>query len=367
MTTVHVYNDTRIFHKQCVSLVNEGYEVYLLATVEKDFSEFGVSVVSLGVAKSRLHRVLNKVPKTIIKALRMKASIYHIHDPELLFAIPFLRMSGANVIYDIHEDYVTSINEKPHIPKYIRSVVSLLFAVFEKLMGNFCSKIIAERYYARRFPNSTGVYNYPIVADSERFGRTCEFCADYSWFLYTGNVTEARGALLQLELLNIRDDVAIAYIGQCSKMLESIIKDWVEKRGIVKERILIIGVDEYVPRKVIDHYTSMPHWKAGLAVFPKSAHYEEKELTKFFEYMHMGLPILCSDFPVWKKLVEATNTGRVVDVENLYAYAGILDFFIVDGHEVAEIKKAGPIAVADRFNWKREEEKLFSLYKSLIY
>ncbi|MCE7896768.1 MAG: glycosyl transferase, partial [Gammaproteobacteria bacterium PRO8] len=38
-------------------------------------------------------------------------------------------------------------------------------------------------------------------------------------------------------------------------------------------------------------------WRWGLALFPDTPHYRDKELTKFFEYMSFRIPIICSDFP----------------------------------------------------------------------
>ena len=57
-------------------------------------------------------------------------------------------------------------------------------------------------------------------------------------------------------------------------------------------------------------------WLAGLAIFPPNPHYYEKELTKFFEYMGAGLPIVCSDFPAWRTLMAETGAGICVDPQD---------------------------------------------------
>src|SRR5690625_6021755 len=55
------------------------------------------------------------------------------------------------------------------------------------------------------------------------------------------------------------------------------------------------------------------NWLAGIALFPPTEHYMKKELTKFFEYMNAGLPIICSHFPQWKTFIDKYNCGIAVD------------------------------------------------------
>ena len=39
--------------------------------------------------------------------------------------------------------------------------------------------------------------------------------------------------------------------------------------------------------------------------------------NKMFEYMIAGLPIICSDFSLWKEIVEKNRSGICVDPGNL--------------------------------------------------
>ena len=371
LTTVHPYNDNRIFHKQCVSLAKNGYEVFLLATVSHRFVERDVTVIPLGVAKSRWHRFFVKMPILIFKAMQLRAAVYHFHDPELLLAVPFLKLTGASVVYDIHEDYVTSIAQKPYVPKFLRNLLTGPFAIMEKAIGGRCKQVIAEKYYKKRFPKAVQILNYPLVSQikSDRiFSETKleSFDPVYSWFLYTGNVSISRGALDQLQVLSTRSDTAIAYIGYCPKPIAQQIYKFVDDNGIDRERIILIGVGKYVPRDLIHSYTNLSHWKAGLALFPKTPHYEEKELTKFFEYMQASIPVLCTDFDVWKKLIETSNTGKAVSIESDGNLVAALEFFMQESNSLSEIRKAGPIAVTTHYNWGMEELKLLSLYATLV-
>lgn len=371
LTSVHAYNDTRIFHKECVTLAQAGYDVYLIAPVDNAFREKGVNVVPAGSWGSRYYRLFVTVPRLLVKALKMKASVYHLHDPELLLITPFFLLSGASVVYDIHEDYVTSIRQKSYMPSMFRKIASSILNRLERSTSARCYQIIAERYYKERFPDALEILNYPLLPEQgNEFTKKLlpdhevVFDNQYIWCLYTGNVTVDRGALLHLNLLSAQKDTAIAYIGKCSEIVAQSILSHAKALNINSDRIKMIGVESHVPRETIDYYTYSKRWLAGVALFPNTPHYTRKELTKFFEYMAAGLPILSSDFPVWKNIIEKNDCGFCVDPANLqsieFAVNSLLDN---DGNEAETMGRNGREAVYERYNWNIEEKKLLDLYR----
>ena len=373
LTSVHAYNDTRIFHKECVSLAQAGYDVTLLAPVDTSFEEKGVKVLPVGAWGSRYYRFFFVIPRLLIKALKVQASLYHFHDPELLLIVPFLRLSGAKVIYDIHEDYVTSIQQKSYIPAFFRNLFAAVFGFVEKVASSLCDRVIAEKYYRERFPDAIEILNYPLskqlnegVQYDSRPDYEEAFDARYQWFLYTGNVTIDRGALLHLELLTARKDTAIAYIGKCSDELADAILASADRKQISRERVRIIGAGTYVPRETIDYYTYTQHWLAGVAIFPETHHYTRKELTKFFEYMAAGLPILCSDFPVWKNIVENNNCGLTVNSAEQQSLVSAIEYLLTHPENAIKMGDNGRQAVSMEYNWGVEEIKLLELYHRVI-
>src|SRR5690625_7060450 len=76
------------------------------------------------------------------------------------------------------------------------------------------------------------------------------------------------------------------------------------------------GIDKFIPLEENDKEYTNEKWLAGLAIFPPTEHYRKKELTKFFEYMNAGLPIISSDFPVWKEFMDTYECGIAVDPNN---------------------------------------------------
>lgn len=372
LTSVHAYNDTRIFHKECVSLAKAGYDVTLIAPVSDGIQERGVTVLPAGRWNNRYYRLFVTIPRLLGKAIKVKASIYHFHDPELLLIVPFLKLSGSTVIYDIHEDYITSIQQKTYIPSPFRKLIATTLGIVEGVVAGMCRQVIAERYYKERFSDALEVLNYPVLPDRSvdtikdlRPDQEVGFDDRYHWCLYTGNVTLDRGALLHLELLRAHNATAIAYIGKCSRDVADAIYRYAQKLNISRQRVRIIGIGEHVPRETIDYYTYSGSWLAGVALFPDTPHYTKKELTKFFEYMAAGLPILSSDFPAWKSIVEINSCGICVDPVDTQAITSAIEYLLANPDEAAALGKRGREAVYARYSWNVEESKLLGLYESI--
>jgi glycosyltransferase involved in cell wall biosynthesis len=107
-------------------------------------------------------------------------------------------------------------------------------------------------------------------------------------------------------------------------------------------------------------------WTAALALFPDSPHVREKELTKFFEYMAAGLPIVCSDFPAWRDLVERTGAGVCVPPGDAGAALAAAAGLAADPGRAAAMGEAGRGAARSRFSWESQARRLVELYARLV-
>ena len=82
LTSAHPFTDIRIFHKQSVSLVENSYDVYLIATNCESQLMSGVTIIGIDrKGKGRFSRMLNTTRDVYKKALELNADVYHFHDP----------------------------------------------------------------------------------------------------------------------------------------------------------------------------------------------------------------------------------------------------------------------------------------------
>src|SRR5699024_10732847 len=99
---------------------------------------------------------------------KLNADVYHIHDPELLLITSGLKKTGAKVIYDMHEDYYTSIMQKSYIPRLFRRTIAKFFSFYERLKAKDLEIVLAEKYYKEIFPEGLKVLNYPIITKKKK-------------------------------------------------------------------------------------------------------------------------------------------------------------------------------------------------------
>ncbi len=364
LTSHHPILDNRIFHRECRSLVEAGFAVVLVAQHDRDERRDGIDILAVPRYRNRLERVTLTAARVAWRALRSRAAIYHFHDPELIPWGLLLRLLGKRVIYDVHEDFSQAAGVRSWLPAWLRSPLAATIRLVDRLAERAFVIVIAERYYARTFPNAVEVLNY---ANLEDYGRIIGIeraprRQDRIRLLYTGSVTNSRGAAHHIRLLDHLPETAeLHLVGQCNGAELAELED----RAARDPRLVLAVSRSWVPyARIVDTYAG--EWTAGLAIFPDTPHYREKELTKFFEYMAAGLPIICSDFPTWRAIVADYEIGVCVDPEDPAATAAAIRWLAERPEEAAAMGDRGRRLVVERFNWSSQARNLVALYRRLL-
>ncbi len=363
ITTVHSPFDNRIFHRECKTLTAAGYDVVLVAPHTGDEKVAGIQIRSYQRPTYRIARMTLGVGRALITALRQRGQVYHFHDPEFIPAALFMRLLGKKIIYDIHEDNSTALLEREYLPRPLRTALARAFSVLERIATRPFQQVLAERYYAERFPRGHAVLNYarlPSVDDEQLNARPTRGPAR---LLYTGNIKEFRGALHHARILHAVADAEVFLVGRCSPQLA---EQLTELSASAADRLHIEGVGAYVPHERIIEYYLRERWTAGLAIFPAGRHTLHKELTKIFEYMAYGLPIICSNFPNLRRIVAESTCGLCVDPTDEQAIADAVRYLQQNPDEAQRMGQNGRRAAREHYHWGTQADQLIALYKQLI-
>ncbi|SES35657.1 glycosyltransferase [Salisediminibacterium halotolerans] len=364
ITTVHHPLDPRITLKECRSLAETGYDVTLIAKEAENVPEtiHGVKYDPFKQTGKRFVSMFVSPFKVYKKAKEYQADVYHIHDPELLPVGYFLKKQGNVVIYDVHEDYETGIVTRDYFNQPVRKLLSKIFKAVETVTSKKMNVILAEKYYQEKYPQGVCVLNYPIL-ENQPYTEVERDFNNASALLYTGNVTEDRGALQHALFPAIDNSISVTLIGRCPKDLYLAMKN---VAGAAAERLQVIGVNEYIAKDDIDEMYARDGWLAGVAMFPDSPHYERKELTKFFEYMLAGLPVVCTNMPEWKAFIDRHDCGLTAEPDNPDDLRQVLETLRNNPERAKEMGINGRNAVKKELHWGIQEQLLLDSYARFI-
>jgi glycosyltransferase involved in cell wall biosynthesis len=105
----------------------------------------------------------------------------------------------------------------------------------------------------------------------------------------------------------------------------------------------------------------------GLAVLPPLLNNREGwRSNKLFEYMGAGLPVVVSDAPGWREIIERYECGLAVDAEDPRAVAMAISELLRDPERARRMGGRGRDAVMNELNWDRDAPRLLGLYERLL-
>jgi glycosyltransferase involved in cell wall biosynthesis len=360
LTSVHLAFDTRIFHKQAKTLTKAGYDVTLIARHDRDEVVDGIKIIALPKPRNRFWRMLGTW-RVFRLALRQKADVYHFHDPELLPAGLLLKMmTKGRVIYDVHEDVPKDILTKRWLPSIARKPVAFLVDILEKKASSRLDYIVTATDNIRKnFKGLTKVVtinNYPIL---QEFRPTSISVPGQVIVIYTGLLCEERGIseiVRAMAYLKIFKNVKLRLYGvfDTANYQEKVTKlegfERVEYFGWIKP--------EFLWQKISEAFI-------GIVCFHPDPNHVYAMPTKLFEYMAAGLPVIASDFALWKEIVEGNSCGLTVNPLNPEEIAGAITYLLDHPEEAKKMGDNGRRAVIEKYNWEKEGEKLLDLYQEL--
>jgi glycosyltransferase involved in cell wall biosynthesis len=323
LTSAHPAFDIRIFHRECRSLVEAGYEVTLVAPHERDEVVNGIKIMAIPKAKGRFQRMTLTTVQVYQQAIRQNADLYHLHDPELLLLAPRLqRVTGSPVIYDAHEYVAMDVAEKNWLPRPI--------AIVKKLLQS-----------------SSGV---KPESDS---------------VIYIGLMNKMRGFELVLKAMEIVRK-------QRPSAVCRIIGDF-DKRGIRSQPFAPTSIGseshgvtlfkktkyENIPGHIAAHAVGWLPWQlcqANLYGIP----------NKLLEYMALARPVVASDLEFISQIVNDNECGIIVPWNSPEAHAQALLYLFDHPEEAQRLGENGRRAVREKLNWENQFISLTVLYDSCL-
>lgn len=340
VTTVHWPDDTRI-RERLIRTLAEGFDVRYATRDPGPTDRSDLDWMRLPGGRSRRN----------LEALRLALTeswdVLVVHDPELIPVALLARLKGRPVVFDVHENIPATARTRDWVPEWLRTPLSAFLRVLLRIVEPLLTVTLAESGYRSLFRRDHPVFpNHP---DTRRYP---DPTGGVPVVVYLGDVTVQRGARVAVEA-SAEAGVPIVFIGRAGDDLRAELASstgeghTVEFKGELSNPVALNEAR-----------------RAGVGISPllDSPNYRDSAPTKVLEYLAVGLPVVASDLPGTRELVEGLEAVELVTPGDTNALARAIERALQPSTRAAAAAQAPE--VKERFRWPGEE--VLEFYRSLI-
>jgi glycosyltransferase involved in cell wall biosynthesis len=299
-------------------------------------------------------------------AVESSADVYHAHDLNTLLAVVMAaRETNGSVVYDSHELFVQRntteslwhrfvwIWQEAHLIRCADRVITVSDSIAD---------VLAERYRIKRPVVIRNVQQYSPFQPSTRLRELPELShvgSEACIAIYAGRITRGRGLDMLVKASAHLRGVTIVLMGVRAPVYYEHLKKEINSLDVRDKVILLPPVES---DQVNEYLCS-----ADMGLMPTEnicLSYRLGAGNKLFHYLMAGLPVLVSDQPEKRKIVEQYDVGRVFDPEDPNDIARAIQE-LADDAELRRRLSENALAAAKVLNWENEEKKLIELYRSI--
>jgi glycosyltransferase involved in cell wall biosynthesis len=209
---------------------------------------------------------------------------------------------------------------------------------------------IRQVFEAYQTQKAIDINNYPLL--SELF-EVADWSTKTIDAIFIGSISSIRGVyelVKSLEYSNSRS-LSIAGTFSDSSIQSSIttLKSWAR-----------VSYHGQVSRGQV--FNLLAKTKVGVVTYLSAPNHVDSQPNKLFEYMSAGIPVVASNFPLWRDIVQNNNCGICVDPNDPAAVGAAIDALVENPNGAMEMGINGRNAVIVKYNWQTEERKLLELY-----
>lgn len=287
-------------------------------------------------------------------------AIWHGHDLTGLMAASRARARrGGLLVYDSHELFMEAgtVARLPGPARRILASLERRHARRSDLVITVNSGIADELVRRYRIPKPVVVMNCPVVPDEPPDRRSSPMRAilglgDRPVLLHHGGLADGRGIVETIDALDhLREDVALVVLGHGELVPE------IEARAAKAEGRLF----HHPPVPIGE----LPSWVAGadvgvIAFQPIETNNLLATPNKLFECIAVGVPVVVSDFPEMRAIVDTWGVGATCDPRNPVSIADAVRDVL--GRDREALFAACRTAATERYSWQRQSARLLEAY-----
>ncbi len=317
----------------------------------------------------RMNLIFNKGPffyaeyniRLFFLLLAMSADVLVSNDLDTLPAIYLAsKIKRTGLVYDSHE-YFTEVPELVSRP-FIRSIwLKIEQWIFPRLTNVMTvNDSIAEIYTSKYNVAVKVVRNLPFSADLSKpamIRKQWGIPDDVIVFLFQGaGINVDRGAEESIDAISLVPGAVLVFVGGGDVIQQ------------LKKKVVFNNIDEkvfFIPKQPLAElirFTRMADF--GLTLDKdNNLNYKYSLPNKLFDYIQAHLPILATDLPEVKNIIEKYDVGLITSSCDPHILAKKMIDIISDEERLVRWKKNLNLAAAE-LCWEKEQQKFLTLFSN---
>ncbi len=340
------------------SLRYDGYRVSCIGfdwfIAPKDYEDDYFKVFKLVKGKIRLLFYLKFSIKLLKELLQTHADLYIAED---FYTLPLVTIIGkirkSKVYYNSRELYafLGGLRNRPILQRLVKAIEQYFVKKVDLVLttGEMDSAFL-EKFYG--INNTLVIRNIPLLQKPSckiDFREEYGIPADKIILLYQGVLLEGRGIPLIMRTMRQVENSVLLILGDGEQKHN--FQKLATELG-VNDRIIFAGT---IQQSELINYTAGAD--IGLSLIENiSISYYHALPNKLFEYIMAGLPVLSSDLPQIKKIIDDYNVGETVDILNENNIVEALKKW-ENNPDIIERYKLNCNKAAADLNWQSEYER----------
>jgi glycosyltransferase involved in cell wall biosynthesis len=340
------------------SLKNDNYKVSVIAfdwfISSKNYHDDTFRIFKIRKTKTSIFFYIKFALILMRELFKVKAEVFFAED---LYTLPFVtavaKFRKARVIYNSRELYafLGGLRNKPFIQSLIKTIENYFIKKVNVVLttGEMDSKFIEKLY------NITGtvvVRNIPLYRQPESiidFRKIFPIDKDKLILLYQGVLLNGRGMRQIMNAVSKLPGTALVIVGD-GEQRENFKKLATELQ--IGSRVFFTGS---IDQKELINYTSGAD--IGLCLIENiSVSYYHALPNKLFEYIMAGIPVLASDLPQMKKIVDNYQVGESININIEENIVSTIKRWM-DEPALREVYRKNCLAASKELNWQVEYMK----------
>lgn len=373
------------------TLIGMGFEVHMVCLNKNDglakkdfFKNINIHRIKISKLTYKLSALAfsfpffhNRIKSEIFSCLtEINPDILHFHNMEMApIALEYKEKNKLPVVFDVHEN-------KPEIMKFYPHLKTRL----NKLLINLDKWKVEEKKFLEQA-------DYNIVVANEATDYYVEhFDIPANKFIEVSNtVTKSFYENPKLDATIIdkyKDCFTLLYLGDTGKrrgLLTALESLKILKNTVNNIKLLIVGnsnfdseLNNFVVQSKLENYVDFAGWqdfslfpsfiaasKIGICPIHRNIHHDTTFANKIFQYIAFGKPIVVSDCPPQKRIVETYSVGEVHKAEDAISFADAVKKVYEDEALYETYSKNAKKAIEQDLSFDKMNEKFIQLYSTL--